>query len=228
MALHVVVHAWVVASHACPVGQSLATLQPHAPATHAVPDVPFVQSVHAPPGAPHAVGEVPSWHIAPSQHAPSHASPAVHALAHWCALGSQALCAGQSAATLQPHAPPFVVATQVEPMLFPIQGTHAPPVAPHAPSTTPLAHVPLSQQPPLQSALALHAVLHVCVVVLQARPARQSADVMQPHALLTHAVPAPLPEQLTQATPLPPHVAALLPATHVLPVGSQQPPLHAE
>jgi hypothetical protein len=61
LALHVVVHAWVVVLHAYPVGQSLLELQPHVSVPrHACPGVAVaVQSTQLVAATPHALGAVP-------------------------------------------------------------------------------------------------------------------------------------------------------------------------
>jgi hypothetical protein len=70
---HAVVQAAVAVSHAVPVGQSLACVQPHAPATHRCPAALAVQSEHAPPVAPHWVGTSPAVQAVPAQQPPPHA-----------------------------------------------------------------------------------------------------------------------------------------------------------
>jgi hypothetical protein len=57
--LHAVVHRCTPLSHAIPVGQSPAVLQPHTPPRQAWPWVEVVQSTHT-PGPPHALAEVPA------------------------------------------------------------------------------------------------------------------------------------------------------------------------
>ena len=68
---HVVVQVLLLASHACPVGQSLAVMQPHRPVgRHALPSPPVLQSTHAWPIKPHAPAAVPGAQRAPLQHPP--------------------------------------------------------------------------------------------------------------------------------------------------------------
>jgi hypothetical protein len=56
---------------------------------------------------------------------------------------------------------------------------------------------------------------HWCVVVLQAVPATQSPDVLQPHDELDkHAVPVDEPVQLVQVAPVVPHAALAVPIVH--------------
>jgi hypothetical protein len=170
-------HVCVDESHACPVGQSAGALQPHAPDTHAWPIALAVQSTQLCIEPPHALAEVPPWHMpfAP-QHAPMHGWLALHAVEHRCVVVLHAEPAGQSAVELQPHAP----ATHCEPMLLPAQSMHAAPLAPQPVAAVPVLQVPLAQQPPWQSAELEHAVEHRCVVALHACPVGQSPATMQP------------------------------------------------
>jgi hypothetical protein len=112
--------------------------------------------------------------------------------------------------------------------VMPPHARHAPPLVPHAPLSAPPTQMPFSQQPPLHSALAPHCWLHLCVVVLQASSAPQSAAELQPHAPARHRCPAMLVVQSTQLVPDEPHWLALVPATHALgdAAAAQQPPLH--
>jgi hypothetical protein len=73
LAPQLLVHTWLVKSHACPVGQSVAMLQPHTPAMHAVPAALPTQLVHAIPLTPHAVPPVPAAQVPPLQQPPLHA-----------------------------------------------------------------------------------------------------------------------------------------------------------
>jgi hypothetical protein len=83
------------------------------------------------------------------------------------------------------------------------------PSPPHASFARPATHSPASgsQQPPLHGLFVAppQEVPQVCVDVLHAFPAGQSACELHPHAPLTHVVPAVLPAQLTQFGP---HAAA--------------------
>jgi hypothetical protein len=74
-----------------------------------------------------------------------------------------AVLLGQSAVTLQPHAP----ATHTWPFALVVQLTHTPAV-PHAVALLPAWQVPLDaaeQQPPLQVCVELHAVTHLLVAL---------------------------------------------------------------
>lgn len=67
-----IVHWWFPA-HAVADEQSPATLQPHVlPPRHACPVVEPVQSVHAPPVSPHALGAVPATQKPDEQQPPLH------------------------------------------------------------------------------------------------------------------------------------------------------------
>jgi hypothetical protein len=92
-------------SHAFPVGQSLAELQPQAPETHWSPMVFPVQSLHALPELPQVVLMPPVLQVPPEQQPPLHGCEPEQLVVHWCLLVSQALFAGQSLAELQPHPP---------------------------------------------------------------------------------------------------------------------------
>jgi hypothetical protein len=213
--------------HAVPIGQSAAVAQPHAPATHAWPIALAVQSTHCDCAAPHAVACVPAAQVPFAQQAPLHGCTDEQLVVHRCVEPLQAASTGQSAAPLQPHAPPFTARTQVEPIALPAQLTHIAPVEPHAPFALPLAQVLLapSQQPPLHGCVAEQAIVQACVVVLHDWPNGQSVAALQPHAPFTHAVARP-PVQLAHAPPVEPHAPAAVPATHLL--LEQQPPLQAE
>jgi hypothetical protein len=132
--------------------------------------------------------------------------------------------AGQSVATLQPHVP---LDSHAEPLALPTQLVHEP-LTPQAPGALPGAHVPPLQQPPLHAVCpAPHAVLHVCVVVLQALPVGQSVAALQPHvgvAPVSHTCPIGFPVQSAQM-PAAPHAFDAVPATHWVPL--QHPALHA-
>lgn len=85
--------------------------------------------------------------------------------------GWQALSLRHVESAVQPQAP--VETLQVGPGLHEVvQSRHVAPPMPHAPSTPPPAHWPFDpQQPPLQSWLAVHALVHFFIVVSQASPA---------------------------------------------------------
>ncbi len=173
LAVHVVTH--VPPEHELPTGQSACELQPHAPLTQAWPLALFVQSMHAAPEGPHAVGLAPAAQVdsslAPAlQHDPLQASVAEHVVTHAFVPMFQAP-PSQSPAPVQPHIPPPVVATQAAPTLVPPHVTHAPPLAPHpAVADRPVVQEPPVQHPPLHTVCAEvpHEVVHVCVVVSHA------------------------------------------------------------
>ena len=74
------------------------------------------------------------------------------------------------------------------------------PVFPQAPSESPVWQLLVEQQPPLQSWVALQALVHACVVVLHAMNVGQSVATLQPHVVLpTQMWPAAFPAQFTQA-----------------------------
>ncbi len=196
--------------HAVPEGQSLGPLHPQPLSTQVWPAALFEQSTHALPAAPHDVAcvSVAQKPVAPpsgkSQHEPLHATDAEHVVAHWSPLHAPP---AQLLLDVQPHLPPPVVATHTSPTLLPAQPAQAPPEAPQASDPVPATHVPAppsssAQQPVLQSWVALHAVVHVWVVVSHAWFAGQSVGPLQPHAPagpapeMTHAEPAALPTQV--------------------------------
>ncbi len=69
-----------------------------------------VQSTHAPPTEPQAVGAVPWVQTPAAQQPPLHAvnvsAPPLHVVPQWCVVRSHAIPPGQSLAPAQPHAPP--------------------------------------------------------------------------------------------------------------------------
>lgn len=83
------------------------------------------------------------------------------------------------------------------------------------------------QQPPLHVCVELQAVVHVCVVVLHAVFAGQSAVPLQPHEPLPrHRWPLPLVVHTAQV-PDKPQSPAAVPGWQVPPVVAEQhPPLH--
>src|SRR5439155_12805618 len=87
------------------------------------------------------------------------------------------------------------------------------------------------QQPPLHGWLALQSVTQVWLTGSQARPTGQSEARVQPQNVMllndTHAEPPSAPAQLAHSgLPPPAHWVELLPATPVIIIVSQQPPLH--
>jgi hypothetical protein len=137
-----------------------------------------------------------------------------------CVALLQARPAGQSAATLQPQLPP----THAWPAPALVQSRHTP-LAPHAPTATPLTHVPPEQQPPLHGCDAEQAGVQVCVPAEQACPLGQSDGPLHPHALATHACPAAALVQSTQLAPVGPHAVGAVPGWQ--PPLWQQPLAHA-
>jgi hypothetical protein len=75
-------HTCVVVLHDFKLPQSAATLQPHTPATHAVPLALPVQLTHALPRAPQVVPPVPALQVVPLQQPPLHGCPALQVLVH--------------------------------------------------------------------------------------------------------------------------------------------------
>ncbi len=198
-----------------------------------------MQSTHAAPEAPHAVGCVPAAQVESSlpvvlQHEPLQASVAEHVVTQACVLVLHEPPL-QSAVPLQPQLPPPVTATHADPTLVPVQLPHAPPDAPHAVGESPVVHSPLEQQPPLQSLCVEppHEDVHWWVVVSHAWPAAQSVASLQPHVpppfavlVATHAVPpSVLTAQLEHIEPARPHTVLLSLGSHV-PAALQQVPLH--
>jgi len=174
---HAVVHAPVAVSQACPAGQSVATAQPHLPlARHAVPEALPAQETQAPPEAPQAAFDVPAEHIPALQQPPLHVSVAEQVVVHAPVVVSHASSAGQSVASLQPHAP---LGRHALPVLPPTHETQAP-LAPQAACTVPDAHVPALQQPPLHTWVGEHVVVHFRVVVSHASSVGHSAEEVQP------------------------------------------------
>jgi hypothetical protein len=119
-------HVCVVVLHTEPAAQSVAALQPHAPATHAVPATLPAHGPHIAPPDPHcvALSDVSPTHVVPLQQ-PAHIVP------------------------LHAHAP----ATHDCPMP---QIEQAPPPAPHAPGALPIWHMPVASQHPVGHVVALH------------------------------------------------------------------------
>lgn len=227
---HAVPHTCVVVLQALPAPQSVASVQPHVPfASQADPLALPTQLVQL-PLIPQAPGAVPAAHVVPLQQPTLHAvSPATpHAVPHVCVAVLQALPAGQSVATLQPHVGVPAV-SHTCPVALTVQFAHDP-AAPHAPGAVPATHCEPLQQPLLHAVCVAppHAVLHVCVVVLHELPLGQSADALHPHASVDamQTEPAAFPAQVTQA-PDPPHEVLLVPGRHD-PPDPQQPAVQGE
>jgi hypothetical protein len=93
-------------------------------------------------------------------------------------------------------------------MLLAVQSRHTAPVAPHAAPDAPAEQVPLTaseQQPPLQACWSLQLVVHMLVLVSQARPLGQSAAELHPHLLGApgmQACPTLLAVQSEQTAPV--------------------------
>jgi hypothetical protein len=197
-------------SQARPDGQSVAALQPHAPATQAWPALALVQSTHALPVEPHALAPVPlgGTQLMPSQQPPLQTRPA-HAVEQVRVDTLHAWPIGQSAALVQPHAPE----TQAWPALALVQSTHAL-ALPHAPGLVPPAQVPLSQQLPEHGWVGLQLVVQRLVLVSHALP-EQSLEPLQPHApppvTPRHAWPSELAAQLWQLEPFAPQASGSVP-----------------
>jgi hypothetical protein len=133
-----------------PVGQSLFALQPHAPATQAVPIVLPAQLTHAAPLAPHSLAAVPLTQVPPVQQPPLHGELALQPATQLCVVVLQAEPLGQSLGPLQPQLP----ATHAWPAVAAVQSLQVP--LPHALGALPDAHWPLAaQQPPLHGWVAL-------------------------------------------------------------------------
>ena len=106
-ALHEAVQVPVAVLHAIPVAQSLARAQPHTPlGRHAWPVALAPQSMHT-PLPPHALDDVPGWHMPPEA---DEQQPDRHALVDeqvklqaWLCGSQPALLLGQSPLVLQPH-----------------------------------------------------------------------------------------------------------------------------
>lgn len=109
--LHAVVHEFVVTSHACPVGQSVATLHPQVPelAMQAAPASRATQLAHIAPGAPHAVAVSGDAHVVPLQQVPLHGWADVQSVVHVCVAALHACPLGHEPAA--PHPAPSVVRT---------------------------------------------------------------------------------------------------------------------
>lgn len=161
--------------------------------------------VQTPPFAPHALFRFPAWQVPPvdaEQHPPLHAVLASQAVPQVCVVVLHAWLAGQSFALVQPQTVVVPIARQDLPAAAVAQLPQIVLPSAHCVGALPLTHwcCTLSQQPPLQGAVASHAT---------------------PHAPAWHACPF---GHAAQALPSWPHLARSLPATQLVP--SQQPPLH--
>jgi hypothetical protein len=179
-----------------------------------------VQSTHW-PLEPQAMGAVPAAQVPPLQQPPLQGRATEQLVVQRCVLVSQAVPPGQSPVEPQPQAP----LTQAWPEGLPLQSMHACPSNPHAVGPVPAAQLPPLQQPPPQGCVAEQAVPQRCVVVLQAKPAWQSAAVLHPQAPFTQARLFTPSVQSVQAPPLPPQAVGLAPAWQEPP--EQQPPLQS-
>ncbi len=239
---HAAPHVCVVVLHALPAGQSVAALHPQtwSPGTHSDPFGLPAQLTHA-PEAPQAALLVPGRHAIPLPQQPLTQGCAgmEQVKLHRCdVVLHPALEAGQLVLLLHPQKPPPVVATHALPEVPPpkpaLQSAHTPPFSPHAPAPVPGWHVPpvaAEQHPPLHVCVVLQAVVQVWVAVSHALPAGQSAALWQPHRCgdppERHAVPLALPAQEAQRGWPTLQSPVVVPVSHVLVAGSQQPPLHA-
>jgi hypothetical protein len=228
---HAVVQRCVVVSQALPVGQSVATLHPQFAPMHLSPFAFPVQSLQVPATDPHDAGCVSSAAHVPAlvQHVPLHGFASEHAVEHVFGVPAplHALSVGQSLCDAHPHVPPPVTASQVIPTLLFTHVAHAPPVDPHAACAVPPTHRfdVVSQHPPLHVSPPAQLVPQVWLVVLQASPVAQSADVLHPQAFATHAFPAAFPLQATHALPAAPQVATAVSIDAHVPL-LQHVPLH--
>jgi hypothetical protein len=216
----------VVLLHDFKAPQSAATLQPHTPATHALPFALPVQLAHVMPFEPQVVAPVPALQVPELQQPPLHGCVPLHVVVHACVVVLHALPLGQSLVMLQPQlAPPM----HAWPARLAVQSTHVPPDAPHAFAAAPPAQLVPLQQPPLQFCELEQVVEHKCVEVLHALPAGQSVVALQPQLLPPmHTWPLALMVQSTHTVPPEPHEPAALPPTHaplVMPLGMLQQPL---
>jgi hypothetical protein len=232
--LQVVAQACVVVLHACPDGQSLAVLQPQpVPPMQRWPIGLALQSTHE-PLVPQLVVDG-TWHVGftklAGQQLPVQATrlqlvsqrlvPALHDEPTGHSPGLPGL--------LQPQNLPDWHRWPVDTVE---QSRQAPPSAPHLASAVPAMQVPLSQQPFLHGEVALHVVVQLCVMTLQARWSPQSAAESQPHLLVppgmnTQVVPFMLPAQLVHVAVPTSHASAAKPARQVPLIGSQQPLLQS-
>jgi hypothetical protein len=231
---HVAEHVWLVVLQACPVGQSVAALQPQAPlARQAFPALLPVQTAQTDPLPPHWPGMVPGWHVpevALEQHPVGHAwlepqtKVQIPPEQPW-APGPQSLTEPQ------PHCPPPGTGSHTVPCVLDAQLLHVPPLLPQRGAVVPATHVVPEQHPPLQGCdEPLHCDVQRCVAVSQAVIGGQSATELHPQnvepPLVSHCPPFGLDVQLTHAG-----AAAVVPQAAPVSPGAQrpalqQPPLH--
>lgn len=203
-------------------GQSLLDPQPHAPppvtASHTEPTLLPTHVPQRAPFEPHALDEVmPVVQSPPLQQPPLQSWVGVQAVTQACVVTSHAWKAGQSVATLHPHAPP-VAASPLEmhaaPPLAALQMAHVPPGTPHVPAcvSSVVAQVPALQQVPLHACDPVHVVVHWLVARSHAVPLGQSLVCVQPQlpptaasAELMHDAPAAEPGQTAHVPPGAPH-----------------------
>ena len=135
-----------------------------------------MQLVQLPPAGPQAVALMAThWLVEPQQNPAPQFPPAVPPTTHWAEQ---------------------VLFTQVG--VLPSQATQMSPLPPQAPLLVPAVQVLFEQQPPLQSCVGPQTLVHLWLVVLQAKPVGQSPGTLHPQTLLTQAVPSAFPTQLTQ------------------------------
>ena len=195
-AVHDVAHA--LPAQANPLGHApgVGVLQPLPLQTAAAVNVEPVQEAPAQaaqvrPFEPQALFADPERHVPPSgleQQPPLQSTVVEQVVRHVCAVGSQATFVAQSLPPLHPHDPPnpLVLETHAVPALTPAQLWQAAPFGPQAPADWPFVQVPLAppsapaQQPPLQSWVALQALVQAWVAVSHACPSGQSLATSHP------------------------------------------------
>jgi hypothetical protein len=216
---HRSVQLWVDRLHARPAVlevaavQSVAAVQPHAPLTHWSPaGVEPVQTAQV-PELPHA--------------------PAVLPVTQWPVEQQEPLL--QVPLPGEPHTSVQLVPLQVG--LSPEQPVHTPPVEPQALLAVPATHTPvlmpdgMEQQPPLHGMAAEHAVVQVCVLMLQVPVPGQSLLPLQPHlpppVTASQTLPVDALAQLAHSPPVEPQLLLAVPIWQVpVTAALQQPPLH--
>jgi hypothetical protein len=196
----------------------VATLQPHTPATHAVPLALPAQLMQAAPLVPQVVPPLPLTQVPALQQPPLHGWLASQVVVH-ALVTLHASPIGQSPTTLQPQLPAMHCAPSAPPQVW-----HIAPELPHALTMLPATQLVPLQQPPLQVWPLAQLVEHRCVVVLHALPLGQSPGSVQPHAPPMQLCPFALEVQSRQL-PLAPHALGVLPGWQV-PPEPQQPPAH--
>jgi hypothetical protein len=224
LALQALVQVCVPRSQALCTGQSLVWVQPQAPVTQAWPLLLLLQSRQALPALPQLAGTVPALQVPLRQQPPLHGCEALHELVQMRVALSQAEPVLQSPAEPQPQVPPPVTVRQIDPCGLDEQGAHAPPPLPQAAGIVPATHEPAWQQPPLHSCVGLQAVVQVFVPRSQARPAGQSAALLQPQLAARHKWPLVEVVQSTHSPAGAPQALLPVPAAHN--PFEQQAPLH--